>query len=481
MSAGGGPLAIGGSLLVIGGGPAGITAALQGGELGARVTLLEAGQIGGTSLNRGPAPVRTLARTARLARDWSSWATFGLDGPAPVPNLPVALANSERVARYAHDKKDVAGHLRRQGIELAEGLGPVGFTGPHTVAAGDGRTWSADRIILAVGGHAGRLPIPGADLALTYEDIPSLTSLPDRVAVVGGADTGCQIASILDDLGVAVSLFEAGPALVPAADQTVSAELGRAFRDQGMDVHTGTLVESLGADGDAIRVSYRSGAQAGQLVAGAVFFAVGWPASVAGLALDAAGVHAGPGVIPVDDYLQTSVAHIFAAGDVNGRSMLVQSARMEGRIAATNAVLGPARKASYDVVPSGSFTDPEYGRVGLTETEAAAQHDVAVGIARYDDLLRPVADGRSEGFCKLIADRRTQLILGGHVLGEYSAETVQTVAACMAAGMTVGQVAELQLAFPTFTEGVSMAAQKICRSLGIGRYPQVWSYLGSGD
>lgn len=123
------------------------------------------------------------------------------------------------MARYAHDKKDVAGHLRRQGIELAEGLGPVGFAGPHTVAAGDGRTWSADRIILAVGGHAGRLPIPGADLALTYEDIPSLTSLPDRVAVVGGADTGCQIASILDDLGVAVSLFEAGPALVPAADQ----------------------------------------------------------------------------------------------------------------------------------------------------------------------------------------------------------------------------------------------------------------------
>ena len=140
--------------------------------------------------------------------------------------------------------------------------------------------------------------------------------------------------------------------------------------------------------------------------------------------------------------------------------MLVQSARMEGRIAATNAILGPTRHATYDVVPSGSFTDPEYGRVGLTETGAAAQHDVIVGIARYDHLLRPVADGRPEGFCKLIADRRTHLILGGHVLGEYSAETVQTVAACMAAGMTVEQVAELQLAFPTFTEGVSMAAQR---------------------
>ena len=91
---------------------------------------------------------------------------------------------------------------------------------------------------------------------------------------------------------------------------------------------------------------------------------------------------------------------------------------------------------------------------------------------------RPVADGRPEGFCKLIADRRGHTILGAHVVGEYSAETVQTVAAAMAAGMTVEQIAELQLAYPTFTEGVSMAAQKICRTIGIGRFPQAWSYLG---
>jgi pyruvate/2-oxoglutarate dehydrogenase complex dihydrolipoamide dehydrogenase (E3) component len=470
-----------GSLLVIGGGPAGITAALQARELGARVTVLEAGQVGGTSLNRGPAPVRTLARTARLARDWSFWATFGLDGPPPLPNLPAVMANSERVARYAHDKRDMAGHIRRRGIDLIEDSGPVGFVDPHTVTDSDGRSWSADHIILAVGGHAGRLPIPGAELALTYEDIPSLAALPDRVAVVGGADTGCQIASILQDLGVTVSLFEAGPTLVPAADPSVSAELGRAFRAQGINVHTGTLVEELRPRGDAIEVGYRNGAVAGQLVAGAVFFAVGWPANVDHLALDAAGVRTEPGMIPVDDYLRTNVEHIFAAGDVNGRSMLVQTARAEGRVAAFNAILGPTRHATYDVVPSGSFTDPEYGRVGLTETEAAQHHDTVVGIARYEDLLRPVADGRPEGFCKLIADRRTRTILGAHVLGEYSAETVQTVAACMAAGMTVEQIAELQLAFPTFTEGVSMAAQKICRSLGIGRFPPVWSYLGSED
>src|ERR1700743_2152889 len=143
------------SLLVVGGGPAGVAAALHGRGLGAQGTLREPAQVGGTSLNRGPAPVRTLARAARLARDWSSWATFGLDGPRPVPALPAVVANSERVARYAHDRKDLAGHLRRHGIDLIEGLGPVGFADPHTLTAGP-RTWSADRIIVAVGGHAGR-------------------------------------------------------------------------------------------------------------------------------------------------------------------------------------------------------------------------------------------------------------------------------------------------------------------------------------
>jgi pyruvate/2-oxoglutarate dehydrogenase complex dihydrolipoamide dehydrogenase (E3) component len=467
------------SVLVLGGGPAGMNAALQAREHGAKVTLLEAAQVGGTSLNRGPAPVRTLARAARLARDWSSWAVFGLEGPPPVPNLAAILANSERVARYAHEKKDVAGHLGRQGIDLVEDLGPVGFVDPHTVTAEGARRWSADTVIVAVGGHAGRLPIPGADLALTYEDLPSMTSLPRHVAVVGGADTGCQIATIFKNLGVIVSLFEVGPDLLPSADASVSAEFGRALRIRGIDVHTDTLVEALGAEDGAIRVDYRSGPASGHLIVDAVFFAVGWPANLSHLALEAAGVRATPRVIPVDDYLRTNVEHIFAVGDVNGRSMVVQTARMEGQVAGINAVLGAVRRATYQVVPSGSFTDPEYGRVGLTEAQAAERHDVVVGIAYYDDLVRPVADGHPDGFCKLIVDRLRHTILGAHVLGDYSAETVQTVAACMAADMTIEQVAELQLAFPTFTEAICVAAQKVCRTLGLGRFPRLWSYLVS--
>jgi len=466
------------SVVVIGGGPAGSSAALQAAELGAGVTLLEAQQVGGTSLNRGPAPVRTLARAARLARDWSSWDQFGLRGPRPTLDLDAVLANSSRVAHHAHDRKDVAGLVRGLGIDLVEQVGPVRFTDPHTVRADDGRSWRADRVIIAVGGHAAPLPVPGGSLALTYDDLRSLKALPDEVAVIGGADTGCQIASIFDDFGVAVRLLEFGPTLVASADPAVSAALRAAFEAKGMQISTGTRVTELMADGDRTVVRFLRDGEEGEVEVGAVFAAVGWPANLDGLDLDATGITRDRMAIPVDDFMRTDVEDVFAVGDANGRVKLVQTARLEGRVAAWNAVRGPTRRAAYEVVPSGSFTDPEYGAVGLTEPQAARDHDVAVGIARYDDLLRPVADGRADGFCKLIADRASHRILGAHVLGEYSAETVQVVATAMSADMTVEQLAEMPFAFPTFTEAVSMAAQKACRAIGIGHFPPAWSYLG---
>jgi pyruvate/2-oxoglutarate dehydrogenase complex dihydrolipoamide dehydrogenase (E3) component len=215
--------------------------------------------------------------------------------------------------------------------------------------------------------------------------------------------TAGRLRAALQDLGAAVALFEAGPVLIPAADASVSAEFSRAFRGQGVDVLTGTMVEALRRDGAGIQVDYRSGEQRGQLEAGAVFFAVGWPANLDALNLDVAGVATEPGWIPVDDYLRTNVGHIFAAGDVNGRSMLVQSARMEGRLAATNAILGPSRQASYDVVPSGSFTGPEYGRVGLTEGRGRA---AARRGRRHCLLQRPAPAGRGRAVRRVLqADR----------------------------------------------------------------------------
>jgi pyruvate/2-oxoglutarate dehydrogenase complex dihydrolipoamide dehydrogenase (E3) component len=466
-------------LIVLGGGPAGLNAALQARELHAEVTLLESKRVGGTNINEGPAPVRTLARAARLARDAGSWETFGLKGARPEIDLAAVLANANRIANYVHEKRHLAEHIRSTGIELIDGVGPAQFLDQHTVGVADGRTWQADKIIIAVGGHGQVLPMPGAELALTYSDIWTLKQLPASVAVVGGAATGCQLASILEDFGCQTYLLEHSPRLIGRVDEDISLALADAFQKRHITVITGARTERLEKVDGGIRLHYRKQEQLASLTVDAVFFAVGWPGNVDALNLVAAGVVTERSYIPANDYLQSNVPHIFAAGDINGQSMLVQSARYEGRIAAENAVLGPYHRFTHEIVPSGSFTDPEYASVGLTEAEARQQYDCAVAVVQYADLVRPVIDAHPEGFCKLIIERRRRYILGAHVLGEYSVEIIQMVAACMAGDMRVEQLAELQLAYPTFTEAVGMAAQKLVRELGLAPLPQLWSDIKS--
>ncbi len=393
-------------VVVVGGGPAGVSAALQSAELGAEVTLVERGRVGGTALNEGPAPVRTLARAARLVRDWSSWETFGLHGPRPEVDLAATLANAERVARYAHERKRISDHIRAMGVDLVEEAGAVRFLDANTVGTADGRSWSADRVIIAVGGRASRLLIPGAELGLTFEDVRHLSALPNRVCVIGGADTGCQLTSILADFGCRVWLLEWAPRIVPRADEDVSAGLKQAFQERGIEVTTSASVERLEPLQPGVRVVYRTGDETRNVEVDAAFFAVGWPGNADLVDAAAAGVAIERGYVVVDNYQRTSVPHIFAAGDVNGNSMLVASARLEGRVAAENAVLGPRRRVIHEVVPVGSFTDPEYASVGLTEQQARARYDCAVAVARYEDLLRPRRRRSTERL--LQADRRNR-------------------------------------------------------------------------
>jgi dihydrolipoamide dehydrogenase len=209
----------------------------------------------------------------------------------------------------------------------------------------------------------------------------------------------------------------------------------------------------------------------------AILLAVGWPGNADRLNLDAAGVKVERSYIEVDDHLRSSVPHIYAAGDINGRMMLVQSGNAEARIAAENAVLGMERTYAHRIVPHGGFTDPEYGSVGLSEEQAAKQHDIVVAMVPYDDLDRAVIDDRLEGFCKLIVARDTRRILGAHVVGEDAVEIVQIVAAGMAANMRVEQLAELELAYPTFSAIVGLAARQLVRELGVVPLARQWHTL----
>jgi dihydrolipoamide dehydrogenase len=195
--------------------------------------------------------------------------------------------------------------------------------------------------------------------------------------------------------------------------------------------------------------------------------AVGWPGNADRLNPEAAGVETARGYVRVDDALRTSAPHVFAAGDVTGRVMLVQSATYEGTLAAENAVLGGRRGHRHEIVPHGGFTDPEYASVGLTERQAREEHDCAAATVPYADLDRGVIDGRPEGSCKLVVDRPSRRLLGAHVVGEQAVEVVQVAAAAMRAGTRIEQLADVEFAYPTFTAIVGLAARRALRDLGL--------------
>ncbi|HKE82316.1 MAG TPA: NAD(P)/FAD-dependent oxidoreductase [Vicinamibacterales bacterium] len=459
-------------VIVVGGGPAGLRAALRARELGASVTLIEAERLGGICFNKGPAPVRTLARAARLRHDARDFPAFGLRGSVPHVDIRAVIANATRVAAHANEDLHLTERVRDAGVEVIDRAGRAHFIDRHSLALQDGRRLQGDRVVLAVGGFARKLPIPGHELALSFDDLWSLGALPSRAAVVGGSATGCQLASILADFGVEVTLLEGAGRLIPRSDVDISRGLEAAFIDRGMRVVTAARSTSIDAKDGHLRLAYEKDGRAQALDADAVFLAVGWPGNIDSLRLEAAGVETRGSYIRTDEFLRTSVPDIFAAGDVNGLSMLVQSAALQGIIAAENAVRGAHRTYRPHIVATGSFTQPECASVGLTEEEASADHKYIAEIVRYEHLPRAIIDQRTDGLCKLIVDRRTGTVLGAHVLGSYSAEIIQVAATCMAAGMDVRQIADLELAFPTFTEAIGIAARQAVRTLGLE--PKEW-------
>lgn len=458
-------------VLVIGGGPAGVTAALRAAELGAQVTLVERGNLGGTCTNDGCVPTRVLARAARLVRDAAQYAHYGLAGEPPQADLAALLAQTEDVIYTIHEKKQLRSHLESAGVTVYTGVGEARFRDAQTLALPDGTLLTADRILVCVGGHARRLPIPGAERALTHGDLWRLRTVPRSLAVVGGAATGCQLASIFSAFGSRVTLLEVGPRMLGAEDPAISAAMAAAFTRHGIQCISGVeAIDSIEAGtvpGQEFRLYYRREHEEHTLDAEAIILAVGWPGNLENLGLDAAGVATAHGYVCVDETLRTSVPHIYGAGDITGRMMLVQSAVIDGRAAAEHA-LGVTMPASgrpaHMIIPHGGFTDPEYASVGLSEPQARAAGECVCVEVPYGELDRAVVDGHHEGVCKLIAARDGTL-LGAHIVGEQAVEIVQVVAAGMTSGMRVKHLAALEFAYPTFTAILGLAARRLAREL----------------
>jgi pyruvate/2-oxoglutarate dehydrogenase complex dihydrolipoamide dehydrogenase (E3) component len=457
-------------VVVIGAGPAGMVAALRAAGLGARTVLITRGEVGGMAANDGPIPVRVLAQAARLLREAKQLGKYGISVSEPILDYSRLLARTREVVHDVREHAARREQLEKVGVTIYDNSGTARFVDAHTIETGRGLRLGTDKIILSAGGASRRLPLPGFEWTSTHSDAWSLTAVPPSMIVVGAGATGVQVASIFQALGSQVQLFQAGPRILPTEDEDVSTVVATAFRESGMVVRENFgSIDSFEKTANGVRMSFTKQGARDSAEAALVVVAIGWVADTAGLNLPAAGVETNTrGYVQVDSYLQTSAPNIFAAGDITGRLMLVPQGVHDGFVAATNAVQGPTMTIGDQVSPIGSFTEPEYAQVGITEAKARETHDVVVSIVRFDETARTIIDGRTTGFCKLIVDRSSGKILGCHVVGERAVEIAQVVAIAIAGGLRVDNMARIPLSFPTYAGILVRAAYRAAQQV----YPE---------
>jgi dihydrolipoamide dehydrogenase len=419
--------------------------------------------------NDGPVPVRTLAHAARLLRDAHQLGRYGITVGEPVLDYPRLLHRVRDVV------EDVRVHSSRRelidslGVVVHERTGGARFLDPNTIENKNGLRVKADKFIICTGGMSRPLVVPGADLTNTHSDAWSLTSVPPSMLVIGAGATGAQVASIFNAFGSRVQLFQAGPRILPTEDEEVSTAVATAFRDTGIVVHENFgQIESFEKTANGVRMNFSKDGVPQSAEATLVVVAIGWVSNAAGLDLAAAGVEIDRrGFVKVDEFMKTSAAHIFAAGDITGGLMLVPQAIQSAFVAATNAAGNTPLKYENRASPIGSFTDPEYAQVGLTEAQAREGHDIVKAVVRFDTTARTIIDGRTAGFCKLVVDRATYKILGCHVVGERAVEITQVASIAIAGGMRVDDLAQVPLSFPTYAGILVRVAAKAAQELNL--------------
>jgi dihydrolipoamide dehydrogenase len=426
-------------------------------------------EFGGMAANDGPVPVRTLAHAARLTREARQLGQYGIGVTAPVLDYPRLLARVRDVVNDVRAHSSLRPQIDSLGVTIHEHAGIARFIDDHTIQTETGLQLQAEKIVVCTGGLSRRLPVPGFELTNTHSDAWSLTSVPPSTLVIGAGATGVQVASIFNAFGSRIQLFQTGPRILPSEDEDVSAAVAAAFRSANIAVHENIgAIEAFEKTPAGVRMIFSRGGVRDKAEATLAVVAVGWVADTGGLSLVTAGVETNHrGFIKVDGYLRTSKSHIFAAGDVTGRLMLVPQAIRDGFVAATNAVQGSTMTIGDPVSPIGSFTDPEYAQVGLTEAKAREGHDVEAAVLRFDSTTRTIIDGHKVGFCKLIVDRTTHRILGCHVVGERAVEITQVASIVIAAGMRVDDLAQIPLSFPTYAGILARVAGSVARKLNL--------------
>ena len=341
--------------------------------------------------------------------------------------------------------------------------GHAQFTSPVDLRV-DGTRITAEKTILAVGSRSATVDIPGlAEVGfITNREALELERLPASLIVIGGGYIGVEFAQMYARFGTKVTMLGRAPRVMPHEDEEVSAALVDVLRAEGLEVHTSAAVLRAEHEGGAKLVIARIGGEERRFRAEEILFAGGRVSRVEALGLEQVGVELSQGVIQVTDTLQTTAPNIWSIGDANGGAMFTHRATYDGPLAALNAVRGLQKKVDYRVVPRAVFCEPALASVGLTEREAReAGHEVKVGKHLFAHTGRAKAIGQTEGFVKIVADAKTEEILGAQILGAHADILIHEVVAAMYKHGTAEPIAKSIHIHPTLSEAVKSAAKAI--------------------
>ena len=450
-------------LLVIGSGPAGTSAIEAAAELGVkRMAVVEAEKrLGGECPNTGCVPTKSLLRSIEVLRLARRAAEFGLDIPTVKANFGAMLKRKDMIVDMATGRGRMERIFKNLGATLIRGRAV--FVDPNTVEI-KGRRITASKFIVATGSVNVIPPIPGLAEAgyLTFENLVEIDRVPTSMVIVGGGPIGCEWAQILAPLGCKVAIVEFMEHLLPREEEETAEVVRNSFMSQGIAVFPSHKTTRVLKKGGAYEVTIQSVAEGKSklLKTHAVMVATGQRPTVDGLGLEAAGVKLDAKNRPVvNEYLQTTNPNVYFAGDASGAMMFTHTAHEEGNISVKNAMNGNTIKRDLRVIPRVTFVFPEVASVGLTEKEArVAGHNIAVGRTSYSGISKPFLAGERDGVVKLVIDRKSKQILGGHIVGHSAGEMIHEIALAMYANLPVTTVADMVHAYPTLAEAVGVAA-----------------------
>lgn len=438
-------------VVVLGGGPGGYASALYGAAAGLNIALVEAEKVGGTCLHRGCIPAKELLQTAEVLRTVRGAKDFGIQVGEPTLDLPTSMARKQQVI----DKltKGLESLLAGRKVTVFPGVGSIVDARARRVTV-EGTELTGDALILATGSTPRSLP--GIDFdgerILSSDHVLELDKVPQRTAIIGGGAIGCEFASYLADVGSAVTILEALPAILAGVDPQAADVVARAFRRRGIKVLTNVRVE--GVDGDSSpSVNYTLDGNAVSLEVDVVIVCVGRSPRSDGIGIESSDISLGRGGhVVVDEHMRTTIPGVYAVGDLVDTPALAHVGFAEAIVAIKDILGEEAKPIDYEKVPWGIYCHPEVAFCGLTEAAARERgYDVVTSVHRFGGNSRAILIGETDGLVKIVAERDGP-ILGVHIAGPWATELLAEGYLAVSWEATAADIGALIHAHPTLSE-----------------------------